>query len=222
MKYNFFHPHPNPLPSREREFLDFLRVHHILITKILCFICKVNYKMDISFCFICVYLWPNTVPYKLLCTFSYCNSSFVWGGFSSSGYPTATMDSTFNFAGILRISEIYSSEVMVSLCSLSLICIQQLPRSSDNAARWINIEAIEASSTQTSHFSGSAQTTIPRLAFFKNVEPCFFAVESLSSVSLSVTTINSHGFSPLDDGARSAASTRRPIFPVQHLSVKTA
>jgi hypothetical protein len=27
MKFHFIHPHPNPLPSREREFFDFLRDH---------------------------------------------------------------------------------------------------------------------------------------------------------------------------------------------------
>ena len=91
----------------------------------------------------------------------------------------AMIDSTLSVDGILRMPATYSSEVSDSLCILSLTCIQQLLRPIDSAARNINVEAIELSSTHTSHLSGSAHTTIPKGAFFRNWDPCIFAFESL-------------------------------------------
>lgn len=83
------------------------------------------------------------------------------------GHPTAIIDSTFNFEGIFKASETYCSELVVSLCILSLICIQQLPSPIDSDAKKINVEAIEQSSIHMSDLPGTPHTTIPNGASFK-------------------------------------------------------
>jgi len=76
----------------------------------------------------------------------------------------------------------------------------------------IIIEAIEASSIQTSHTSGSAMTTIPKGAPVKKDELCSLHFESFFNNSLSVTAINSQGLLEREEGESKALFNIVSIF----------
>ena len=125
----------------------------------------------------------------------------------------ATIASTLRWGGICRTVRTYSSAVCSGLWSRFRIWSQQWPKPNAVAARPIKVAAIAASSTQTSHFTGSAQTTIARGASFKNAL-WLRAWASAARSSGSVTAINSQGLSSATKEHGVPLLRSSPPFPV--------
>jgi len=69
----------------------------------------------------------------------------------------------------------------------------------------IKVDAMEASSIQTSDLFLSAVMTIPNGALDKNAEPCFLDKDNRDNIFLSSTTINCQGYLECEDGESKAA-----------------
>ena len=119
--------------------------------------------------------------------------------------PTAIMETTCNCNGISSSVCTYSPEGIPVAVKRSRTCIQQLPNPKSSACNWIIMEAIAASSIQTSLANGSAITTTAIAASARKAAPISLQWESFSSISLSSTTRNCQQLLRLEDGAIKAA-----------------